>query len=380
MKNILITNTGFINKGAELMLRSVVEHFAKFKDVRLVYQGSKKNASLADKVLLNLFSIYKLQRLKIDFSFLFPKNKFYDYGLIQEKEIDILLDAGGFHIGDKWISDTATKKNIDKKNEIYKKYKRNDTKIIFLPQALGGFKKELSNYHFKELYAVSDLFFARDRVSYNACKNILKESNKLFLAPDFTNVYKPEMTKNNRFDNFKNKICIIPNAKMVTHTNKQISESYVFFVKKLVNHLRSKGEELFFLNHEGKGDLDLIHSINDNNLSVINDVNANEVKNVIGNSKMLISSRFHGVVSGLSQAIPTFCTSWSHKYQELMSDYDMLDCVLDVEDVQKSFKVIDLYLDKTKQKFTIEKLQKKGVEELQKTNKMWSKVDTLIFK
>lgn len=378
MNNILITNTGFINKGAELMLRAIVQRYSG-SNTKLVYQGVQKNASLAQKASLGLFTAYKFQRFKLNLSFLIPTDKFYNQGLIQEREIDVLLDAGGFHIGDKWIGTSTTKEVINRKLKIYKKYKKNGAKIIFLPQALGSFKKELSEYYFKELYALSDLFFARDKVSFEACKSVLKDTSKLFLAPDFTNTYKPVIENKANFESVKNKICIVPNAKMITHAPKSVSENYLNFLEQLVNFLNNKGEEIFFLNHEGQGDLDVIHSINKHHLTVITNVNADEVKSIIGNSKMLISSRFHGVVSGLSQAIPTFCTSWSHKYKELMVDYNMSEGVLNVENIEGSINVISPYLEESNRQVLIDDLKTKGKQEIDKTLKMWEKVDGLII-
>lgn len=54
-----------------------------------------------------------------------------------------------------------------------------------------------------------------------------------------------------------------------------------------------------------------------------------EVKSVIGASNLLITSRYHGLVSGLNQRIPSLCTSWNHKYDELIYEYNVQDSLLD---------------------------------------------------
>ncbi|GGZ81068.1 polysaccharide pyruvyl transferase family protein [Algibacter mikhailovii] len=378
MRNIQIENTGFVNKGAELMLRAIVHHF-KDKNTRLVFKGSQKNANRAQKASLNLYSPFQLQRFKVDFTSLFPKEKFINEGLVNVKDVDVVLDAGGFRIGDQWIYEATTKGIIDNKLKHYRKLKRRGCKIIFLPQALGLFTKPLAKYYMQELYKLGDLFFARDNKSYMAVKELVDDSSKLVLSPDFTNLYKPQCSID--YSSLSDKICIVPNVKMITHTNGEIAQEYIRFLEKIVCYLSEElNEQVFFLNHEGNNDLELIKKINKNNFDVYNNKNADEIKLIIGSSKMLISSRFHGVVSGLSQATPTFCTAWSHKYQELMKDYQSEDCILDILDIEASKRILKemLELDNYKQKVSL--LKEKGKGECLKTIHMWDRVDRLIFK
>ena len=57
--------------------------------------------------------------------------------------------------------------------------------------------------------------------------------------------------------------------------------------------LKDLNQEDFYLNHEGSEDLDLIKQINTLDLPIFTDLNAEQIKNIIGQSKLLISSRFH---------------------------------------------------------------------------------------
>jgi len=45
-----------------------------------------------------------------------------------------------------------------------------------------------------------------------------------------------------------------------------------------------------------------------------------------------VSSRFHGLISALSAAVPALACGWSHKYAELMSDYGCPEFNVDLND------------------------------------------------
>ncbi|MCG6221254.1 polysaccharide pyruvyl transferase family protein, partial [Vibrio diabolicus] len=80
--------------------------------------------------------------------------------------------------------------------------------------------------------------------------------------------------------------------------------------------------------HEGKHDGELCEKVKaatPHSIEIIQETNPLKVKGLIGSSRGIICSRFHGCVSALTQGIPCVGTSWSHKYESLFDEYNRAD-------------------------------------------------------
>lgn len=53
------------------------------------------------------------------------------------------------------------------------------------------------------------------------------------------------------------------------------------------------------------------------------DLTAGELRHVIARARVLVTSRFHAMISGLSTATPTVVVGWSHKYKEVLDDFGL---------------------------------------------------------
>lgn len=55
------------------------------------------------------------------------------------------------------------------------------------------------------------------------------------------------------------------------------------------------------------------------------DLTAGELRHLVGMSSVLVTSRFHAMISGLATATPTVVIGWSHKYREVLDDFGLSD-------------------------------------------------------
>ncbi|MGJ5642469.1 polysaccharide pyruvyl transferase family protein [Formosa sp. S-31] len=344
--NVLIDNAGFVNKGAELMLFAVKAKIKNsYPNTKFVIRERIASISLEQ---IKQEGFYVLKNLDSGKYKMIPDRFTHFLGLIRPSNIDLVLDAGGFQFSDLWENRYAEKGNTnDVIREYYRKLKSKGAKIVFLPQAFGPFNEKLSRERIEIIHEYADLMYARDNTSLKYLTDIVGVSSKIKLASDFTNLYKPSVPLVNLLPQGEY-IGIIPNQKMITHTDSSVSNNYFDFLLKLCNKLVENGEKIVLLNHEGKGDFEIIKKLNSKlpeKVITLTDLNAAEVKAVISRFKLLVSSRFHGVVSGLSQGIPTFCTGWSHKYEELLNDYQVKNNYLPINSFSESFAKLSSVLE-----------------------------------
>ena len=197
-----------------------------------------------------------------------------------------------------------------------------------MPQAFGPFTDLQIKSDMIQIFNNSDLIFIRDNVSMKYVKEIIKISDeKFYLYPDFTNLYK--VNKKLISNKFKGSVCIIPNSRMIDKKNNNY-QLYLNFFKLIIDYFILNDIKFYFLIHSSDerkskiSDLDIIKLLiedDDIHIDIVKLEDPKLIKMQISNSKFIISSRFHGLINGLSQNIPSIATSWSHKYKELLGLY-----------------------------------------------------------
>jgi colanic acid/amylovoran biosynthesis protein len=341
---IEIKGVQFVNKGAELMLAAIVQ---KLKS---------DDQNHYDIVLApNRFSSYKdrcrytaLQKVDLNFRFFdFNLLSYFipsfirrylqkEFGVVFEVDIHCILDASGFSYGDQWGPRAA----LLCSNQIIR-LARSKRPYIFMPQAFGPFSRKLDIWFLKRSLYKASLICARDEKSFKYIKPLIKEQKNLYLFPDFTNLCLSSKSYDS-LEMARDKVLIIPNSKMLSahNTNSQWKENYIQVLKNFISATKDLNLEIVLLNHEGKEDMEICQLIQSfySDIEILAPSDPLEVKALIKVSKLVFSSRYHGCVSSLSQAIPCIGTSWSHKYEALFNDYEALEFLSSPDLTQEDFK------------------------------------------
>lgn len=341
---IEIKGVQFVNKGAELMLYAILEQLKVHLPDAEICLAHNANSPYLKRAQIGAFQKVALLKNVIDLNrifYFFPKKirQYFKnrFGIVTEADIDVILDASGFSYGDQW-SDLVLHQVA---NEVTR-LKTHNKKYIFLPQSLGPFTREENKKYAQKAFSNASLVFAREEPSFNHIEQLNGASTNLLRAPDFTNLLCPESSQ--IFAKYKDYFVVIPNSKMLSSKNKDTSwkANYVDVIKTLIEKALADGERVVILNHSGNDDSELCTLIQ-SGLSKVCDIiepkTALEVKAVIGGAKAVVSSRFHGCVSALSQGIPCLATSWSHKYLELFKEYNSEHLLLNSKSSKDSLHI-----------------------------------------
>jgi polysaccharide pyruvyl transferase WcaK-like protein len=360
------------NKGAVLMLEAIRARLQQdFPQARFAVPMSWP---AAERLALGLWATPARTKSRPGLATVFgrlPRRFRESLGFIPGDEVDVLLDASGFGYGDFWglakLDDRLTRRLLV--------WKRNGRKAILLPQALGPFTKPGMADSFRQALTHLDLAFVRDDASADLVAAVAPGRPNIRRSPDFTNLLHPELPR--RLDVLRGRSIVIPNEKMVTGKPDAVRSQYLDFLKVAMDTLRESGRDPFILVHEGAKDRALAVELNARlagPAELVDEPSALVTKAVISVAELSVSSRFHGLVSGLSAAVPSLACGWSHKYGELMSDYGCPDLLVNLDEPSQWKAKVELLLSNAADAVFRAALKDRGEEERKKSEAMWQEV------
>lgn len=339
---VLIDIEGFVNRGDQLMFCAIAEAVhAHRPDAELVVPpkllSRRELHQLSDLPFRELVDSRKTGR-KLTACFAGTLSRLSLCSVpVWPSQVDLVLHAPGFRYSDAFPLRRAD--SIRQDVAYFRAFSKKGRRIVFLPQAFGPFNTDGARQRIEAIAPFADEIYARDATSFAHLKGIFPKAANIFRALDFTCGCRgclPPGFALNRYG------VIIPNGKMISHTELG-APLYLDFLCAVASLFRENGLDVVLLNHEGEGDREIIGRLKDfieGPVTCFNDVTGLVCKGIIGGASLVVTSRFHGAVSGLSQGIPTLCTGWSHKYRELASDFGSPNACLDIEDAGKALAVV----------------------------------------
>jgi polysaccharide pyruvyl transferase WcaK-like protein len=376
-----LKGVGFVNKGAELMLHEMIKQInSRYPNTIFTMVPGYPNSPYEKYSKYGIHpkaSIWYKNKNILNFVGYVPQKIRKRFGIIVEKEINVVLDASGFAYSDQWgINQTLVMAKL------CNKWKKQKTKIILLPQAFGPFSTKKIQDAIKNIADNVDLMYAREIKSYEYLTSIVGERPNIRISPDITSIIKGIDPGSKDIDS--NTICIVPNIRMIDRAKNQNGNKYYDLLESSIKYLIQRKQKVTILIHEGSEDLMLAEVVMKNigvTLPIIRYDDPLYVKGIIGKCKGIISSRYHGLVSSLSQGVPALGTGWSHKYEMLFRDYGFMDGMLDVLSSREVIEEkLDMLIDEKKVKIISEKIKEKSFFIQSKVEIMWDSVQDVIDK
>ena len=336
---IEIHGAGFINKGAELMLRTTIYELKnRLDNFEPVIDPSSGPYEL--RCGLGLKSIFPWRGYIYEtfFDKRFRKQRLFSkywrsplnrYGCVTLNQVQGIIDISGFAYSDQM--GTKKTRNFSKLAQYYKSHRK---PVILLPQALGPFELEDNRKNFEIIVANSSVIYARDNQSYEYALASSSNSKNIEKAPDITFFY-PRYLKHN-FNEITKTAYIVPNIKIIDESKNQWAENYERVLIFIINKLVEKNVNVRILVFDINGQDMIIAKnmskiIGNKALPIIEVKNPSEAKKIIQRSLLLVGSRYHSLVSALSASVPVIGIGWSHKYEELFSEFGLSRFLLGYE-------------------------------------------------
>lgn len=373
-----VTGVDFVNKGAELMLHSVLAQMSD-QCPSAVPALAVRTGSFGQRQRLHAhhvlrFGTPRLRRVdSVASRFLngIPRRVLGD-SFVRERDISSILDASGFAYSDQWAPSIAASR-VD----YYERWKQPDKPLILLPQAMGPFKGHESAGLANRLLSLADLVFVRDRQSLSYVETLdAYDPERTQLVPDITVLLEPVLpsTSFTPYD-----LIIVPNSRMYDTAGLFEASTYERLLVDIAVGVKSAGWHVAVAAHEVR-DIEFSQAVAlKAGTERISLEDPRELKAQLGTAGVVLSSRFHALVSALSQGVPALALGWSHKYEELLSDFGARQGNLAVDlSADAVINSVIAQLDPYQQKEARRAISHRAGEQKQLVKAMWTRIFALL--
>lgn len=371
---ILLHGTGTHNKGAELMAVAILQHYRAMAQPP-EFAVPPQFGAYQDRAGYGLWTLAHARRWGRSKLALYLMNPALRrrYGVVREEDCQAVLDASGFAFGDQH----GPRPTQDMAQNC-RRWKRQGKKVVLLPQAFGPFSSHEIRTALRQLIEHCDLVFAREERSYQALGQVAGSDQRIRVAPDFTLSVEGQVPAGFQGDPLT--AFVVPNQRMLDKTDARTQAAYIPFLAKVIDSVAAAGLRPIVLLHAPE-DAALVAPIAQAasaRFDVLQIACPVQLKGVLGTARLVIGSRFHALVGALSQAVPTLACGWSHKYDQLMQQFDCPECLLHVTDGDRLPEKLAALLDPPQRERLVARLQAAGRRLKAQIDSMWAAVDNVL--
>lgn len=361
------------NKGAELMLLAIQQHYAACgRQISFaVERGFGSYEERARYGLHHKLSATRFGRSSVAIR-LMPASFRRAYGLANESDVGAVLDASGFAFGDQHGPNPC--EAMARKTQ---RWKHQGKVVILLPQAFGPFSSPRIRRAMRTVAGCADVLFARDEDSYRHVCEVASNLARIHRAPDFTCLVDGQTP---RHTSFAGRACLVPNCRILEKCDEPTRSHYVPFLALCVCILRNLDLEPFLLVHDVGHDAHLAEQVRiacGHSLEIVRELDPLVLKGILGHARLVVASRYHALASALSQGVPCLATGWSHKYKALLEDYDWSEYLVSVNTAPDTLRTLLAGLS-TPAEDALRALKNAVIHQREQTQRMWMLVDDAI--
>ncbi len=213
------------------------------------------------------------------------------------------------------------------------------TSYIYFPQSFGPFSKVNSKFAKKLKLQIrgciqsASQIYCREKKSMTEISQLCSIGNWSYW-PDIALLYAPKAQRIYPIDvdekALSSSILIIPNVRLYDKYSEKVVD---YFYSKLISSALDGNYNVTVLRHsdDDAAAINKIETQFSGRILILNSAFETDViESVIASSRFVISGRYHGLVVALRNTVPCIATGWSHKYDELMGLYGLEKNLIDI--------------------------------------------------
>jgi len=222
--------------------------------------------------------------------------------------------------------------------------------VIKVSQALGPFEKFINRFFAQIFLPRIDLICARGRKTAMFLEYIGLKNFKQYPDIAFTlklDDIREEVIKRNTFQSREKIVVGISPSQVVYNNCLKTGIDYPRIICGFIEQLLSKNYYVVLIPHSARNGslktrnndliiLEIISSQLKNReaaFQIKEELTPSELRLIIGKVDFFITSRFHALISALYMKVPSLVIGWSHKYNELLNDFNLQNTALDFSEL-----------------------------------------------